>query len=260
MIPLVKSTFYKEAETKRRLVNFIRKAKILSFNTQCTTFEKKFAAWQGRKYCVFVNNGSSANLAIIQTLLNVGKLKKGDSVGFSAITWSTTVMPLLQLGLKPIPIDVNLSTLNVDSYNVRKVLRKHQLKMIFLTNLLGFCDDIETIRDICKREHILLLEDNCESLGSRYRGKLLGNFGIASTNSFYVGHHLSTIEGGAVCTDDEEIATMLKIVRAHGWGRNLTFAKQNQIRKKFNINSAFYSRYVFYDLGYNLRPTEIHGF
>ncbi len=107
---------------------------------------------------------------------------------------------------------------------------------------------------------MILIEDNCESLGSEYKGKKLGNFGLAATFSFYVGHHMSTIEGGAVITDDDELATMIRIVRAHGWDRNLDFAKQEQIRKKFHINSSFYSRYTFYDLGYNLRPTEITGF
>ena len=94
-----------------------------------------------------------------------------------------------------------------------------------------------------------MAEDNCESLGTVYKGKLLGNFGIASSSSFYVGHHMSTIEGGAVCTDDEELSTMLRLVRAHGWDRNLEFGKQTEIRSKFKVNSTFYSRYTFYDLG-----------
>ena len=131
---------------------------------------------------------------------------------------------------------------------------------MFLTNLLGFCGDIDNIKRICDKEKIILIEDNCESLGTVYKGKKLGNFGLASSFSFYVGHHMSTIEGGAVCTNNEEIATMLRLVRAHGWDRNLDFAKQNEIRNKFNVNSTFYSRYTFYDVGYNLRPTEINAF
>jgi len=104
------------------------------------------------------------------------------------------------------------------------------------------------------------LEDNCESLGTIYKGKLLGNFSLASTFSFYVGHHMSTVEGGAICTDDENLATMLRIVRAHGWDRNLSQKHQKNLRNKYKVNSTFYSRYTFYDLGYNLRPTEIQGF
>ena len=260
MIKLIKSTFYKEQKTKVLLKHFLTRAKALSFGHECETFESAFADWQGRKQCVVVNSGSSANLAIIQALLNLGLLVKGDNVGFSAVTWSTNVMPLIELGLRPIPIDVARDTLNVSSATLQARLKMYKIKALFLTNLLGFCDDIDVIAALCKKYNIILKEDNCEPLGSVYKGKKLGNFGIASTFSFYVGHHMSTIEGGAVCTDDDELATMLRLVRAHGWDRNLSYVKQEAIRKKFAVNSTFYSRYTFYDLGYNLRPTEIAGF
>lgn len=260
MIKLIKSTFYKESETKKKLVDFIKKSQWLSFGKECERFEKSFSKYQGRRYSVMVTNGSSANLALIQSLVNLGKLKPGDKVGFSSITWSTNSMPLIQLGLKPIPIDVEVETLNVSSDKLRETLKKHDLKAFFITNLLGFCDDIDVISKICKQKNIILIEDNCESLGSIYKGKRLGNFGLASTFSFYVGHHMSTIEGGAICTNDKKLNTMLKIVRAHGWDRNLELKTQKSLRKKFKINSIFYSRYTFYDLGYNLRPTEIQGF
>ncbi len=260
MIKLIKSTFYKEKETKEKLCRFIKKAAILSINTECLKFEKNFAAYQGLKHCVFVNSGSSANLALIQALLNLGKIKKGDKVSFSALTWSTNVMPLIQLGLEAIPVDVELDTLNVSSRTFLETLKKCSLKMLFLTNLLGFCDDIDEIEKICKKRKIILIEDNCESLGTVYQGKKLGNFGLSSTFSFYVGHHMSTIEGGAICTNNSSLATMLQIVRAHGWDRNLTEKKQLKIRNKFKVTSGFYSRYTFYDLGYNLRTTEINGF
>jgi len=260
MIKLIKSTFYKEKETKKALVDFISSAQIMSFSDQCIAFEKEFSVWQGRKETVFVNSGSSANLAVIQALLNTGKLKKGDRVGFSAVTWSTNVMPLIQLGLEPVPVDVELNTLNVSPKTLQATLIKTDLKMLFLTNLLGFVDDIGGIAKLCSQENILLIEDNCESLGTVYKGAKTGNFGYASTFSFYVGHHMSTIEGGAVCTNDPEFATQLKLVRAHGWDRNLAEKEQSEIRNKYKVNSTFYSRYTFYDLGYNFRPTEINGF
>lgn len=260
MIKLIKSTFYREAVTKKALAKFLLQADMLSFGTQCQTFETAFAQWQGRAEAVFVNSGSSANLAIIQALLNLGKLKPGDKVGFSAVTWSTNVMPLIELGLIPIPIDVELDTLNVSSRTLTETLKHHSLQALFLTNLLGFCDDIDQIVSICKESHIKLIEDNCESMGSVYQGQKLGNFGLASTFSFYVGHHMSTIEGGMVCTDDEDLATMVRIVRAHGWDRNLALHQQTKVRTLFRVNSSFYSRYTFYDLGYNLRPTELAGF
>ncbi len=260
MINLVKSTFFNERDTKEKLSKFILKSEKLSFGEECEKFEVNFAKYQGRKNCVFVNSGSSANLALVQSLLNLGRIKRGDNIGFSALTWSTNVMPLIQLNLNAIPVDVELDTLNVSSKKLLDVLKTTKLKVIFLTNALGFCDDIDLIREVCDKRKIILLEDNCESLGTVYKGKKLGNFGLASTFSFYVGHHMSTIEGGAICTDDDELATMLRLVRAHGWDRNLTFAKQDEIRKKYKINSTFYSRYTFYDLGYNFRPTEINGF
>lgn len=259
MIKLIKSTFYKEKRIKRELIKFIKSAKQLSFGEECEKFERNLAQWQGRKFCIVVNSGSSANLALIQALLNLGKIKKGDDLGFSALTWSTNVMPLIQLGLKPTPIDIELDTLNVSSKKLIETLKRYPLKALFLTNLLGFCSDIDRVQDICIREKIILLEDNCESLGTIYKGRKLGNFGIASTVSFYVGHHLSLIEGGAIFTDDENIAMMVKLVRAHGWDRNVIKEKQEEFRKKFKVN-AFHAPYTFYDLGYNLRPTEIQGF
>ncbi|MBU1885641.1 DegT/DnrJ/EryC1/StrS aminotransferase family protein [Patescibacteria group bacterium] len=260
MIKLIKSSFYKEKKTKQALEAFITQAEILSFDEQCKLFEKNFAIYQGRKEAVFVNSGSSANLAIVQALLNLGYLKKGDNVGFSAITWSTNVMPLIQLGLNPVPVDVELETLNISAQTLEKTLNNSKIRMLFLTNLLGFSDQIDQVQAVCKKHKIILIEDSCESMGTVYKGKKLGNFGLASTFSFYVGHHLSTIEGGMICTDDEELSAMLRIVRAHGWDRNLSELDQAKVREEHSVNSSFYSRYTFYDLGYNLRPTEIGGF
>lgn len=260
MIQLIKSTFYKEENTKKALIQFISSAKKLSFGQECEKFERNFARYQERKYCIFFNSGSSANLALIQALLNLERFQKDDKIGFSAVTWSTNIMPLIQLGLRPVPIDIELDTLNVSSRTLQKVLQATSLKALFITNLLGFCDDIDAIKKICDEKNIILIEDNCESLGTVYKGRKLGNFGLASTFSFFVGHHLSTIEGGAVCTDDRELAEMLKLVRAHGWDRNLNNYQKKLLRKKFGIHSDFYGSYTFYDLGYNFRPTEINGF
>lgn len=260
MIKLVKSTFYHEEETKEKLSKFIRESEYLSLGKECLKFEKAFARYQKRKYCLLFNSGSSANLALIQALCNLGKIKKGDYAAFSAISWPTNVTPIIQLGLKPVPVDVELDTLNVSSKKLEEVLKKFPIKIFFLTNLLGFCDDIEKIREICKKNKIILMEDNCEGLGTIYKGERLGNFGLASTFSFFVGHHMSTIEGGAVCTDDENLWIMLNMVRAHGWDRNLPEKYQKRLRVKFKVSSSFYAKYTFYDLAYNLRPMEINAF
>lgn len=260
MIPLIKKTFYREKQVKAELTQFIKSAKILSFGKECQKFEDQFSEYQGRKFTLMMNSGSSANLAIIQSLLNLGLIKQHDLVGFSAVTWSTNVMPLIQLGLNPVPIDVEIDTLNMGVAELERVYKKYPIKLLFLTHLLGLCGDLEEIVLFCKKKNIILIEDTCESLGSLYQGKKLGNFGLASTFSFYVGHHLSTIEGGAVATDSKRLAEMLSIVRAHGWDRNMSIDGQKRFRDEHKVNSTFYSRYTFYDLGFNFRATEIAGF
>lgn len=258
MINLIKSSFYEENKTKKKLIKFILDSKVFSMNEQCLLFEKKFAKKQKRKYAVFVSSGSMANLVLIQSLLNLGKLQKGDKVAVSSLTWATNIMPLIQLGLIPVIVDCELSTLNVSSKNLAN-FEKENIKAFFLTNVLGFCDDIDEIKKWCDKKNILLLEDNCESLGSKYKNTLLGNFGLASTFSSFVGHHFSTIEGGMICTDDNNLHNMMLMVRAHGWDRNLDTEKQKEIRKENKIDD-FFAKYTFYDLAFNARPTEINGF
>lgn len=257
MIKLIGSTFYNERETKTRLAAFIQQSTSLSMNSECRLFETNFARKQGRKHAIFVSSGSSANLVLIQALLNLGRLQKGDRVGFSALTWSTNVMPLIQLGLEPVAFDCELDTLNTSP----EILQKDHkgIKAFFLTNVLGFADDLEKFQKYCKEQNILLLEDNCESLGSQIGATLLGNFSLGSTFSFFVGHHMSTIEGGMITTNDHELYEACLMTRAHGWDRNLSAETQSKLRSESSI-SDFYGKYTFYDLGYNTRPTEINGF
>jgi len=260
MIKLIKSAFVNEEETRKELADFVLKTPLFSMSSECKKFEEAFEKKQGRKHAVFVNSGSSANLILVQAFLNLGRLKKGDIVGVSAVTWATNIMPLIQLGLVPLLIDCEIDTLNVSSKTLRAALEEEpNMRGLFLTNVLGFSDDIELIASICAERNILFFEDNCESLGSSVGGKLLGNFGIASTFSFFVGHHLSTIEGGMVCTDDVDLYHALVGARAHGWDRNHTKEKQDTLRNEHGV-TPFFAMYTFYDLAYNVRPTEINGF
>jgi len=260
MIPLMKNAFPNEFETRQKLAEFITRNGQLSMGEQCYSFEKEFADVQGCKEAVLVNSGGSANLAIFQTLKNLGKLKDGDQVGFSALTWSTNVMPIIQLGLVPVAIDCDPTTLNVMSTHFEERLETADIKALFITNVLGLSGDLNVIREICDKKNIILLEDNCEALGSELAEGKCGNFGEMASFSFFIAHHMSTIEGGMVCTDNQEYAEMLRIVRANGWDRNLNAAQQQKWRKKYNISSEFNAKYTFYDLGYNIRPTEITGF
>ena len=260
MIQLMKNAFINEYETKQALAEFILKAPRLSMDATCFSFEEAFAAQQGRAHAVLFNSGGSANLALLQALKNIGRLVQGDKIGFSALTWSTNVMPIIQMGFVPVPIDCEPLTLNVMTHNLEERLRTVELKALFITNALGFAGDLDNIKRICDDNGIILLEDNCEALGTTLPSNKAGNFGIASTFSLFVAHHMSTIEGGLICTDDDELEEMLKIVRANGWDRNLKSNQQFKLRKKHDIKSEFEAKYTFYDLGFNLRPTEITGF
>jgi CDP-6-deoxy-D-xylo-4-hexulose-3-dehydrase len=219
-----------------------------------------FANWQWRSYCVFFNSGSSANLALIQAMINMWRFKKWDKIAFSSLSRATNPMPLIQLWLEPIPLDVELETLNVSLSTLKKALEKHNIKGLFITNLLGWCDhSLADIEKYCHDNDIIILEDNCESMGTIFQWKKLWNYSLASTFSTYVGHHMSTIEGWMVCTDDSELYDMLLMTRAHGRDRNMTTERQQIIREK-NAIDWFYSKYTFYTLWYNLRPNEITWF
>ena len=156
-IKLVKSSFYNEQATKKALCAFIMKAEQFSIGAQCAQFEKKFCEWQERRYTSLFNTGSSANLALIQALLNLGRLKPGMKVGFSGVTWATNVMPLMQLGLNSIPVDVELETLNCSLRTLQEAHTKYKLDAFFLTNLLGFADNISKIKKYCSSQGILLI-------------------------------------------------------------------------------------------------------
>ena len=178
MIPLMKNAFLKEYETKKLLSEFILRTRQLSMGEECKKFEENFAKKQGCKDAILFNSGGSANLAILQTLKNLGHLKSGDQVGFSALTWSTNIMPIIQMDLIPVAIDCSIDTLNVMSSNFEKILSSSNLKALLITNVLGLSGDIDKITEICKTKKIILLEDNCESLGSTLPTGKLGNFWV----------------------------------------------------------------------------------
>jgi len=217
MIPLMKDAFLNEEETKEALARFIRETPKLSMDRTCREFEETFARYQGRQDAILFNSGGSANLALLQALKNLGRLRDGDHVGFSSLTWSTNTMPIIQMGLHPVALDCDLRTLNTMSHHLEERCRDVKLKAFFVTNVLGLTGDLDHIRDLCDQQGIILLEDNCESLGTELPAGKAGNFSLAASFSFFVAHHMSTIEGGMICTDDQDLGEMLRIVRANGW-------------------------------------------
>ena len=259
-IPLMKSAFQNEEETCNKLADWLKTVPRLSMGEKCKKFEEAFAKYQGRKHAILVNSGGSANFLLLQVLKNQGKIKEGDNIAFSSLTWATNVMPIIQHGMNPIPLDCSIDMLNVTSEILEKAIKKRKIHAFFATNVLGFAGNLVKIKKICDKNNIVFIEDNCESLGTEFYGVKTGNFGLASTFSFFVAHHMSTIEGGMICTDDDELAKMLIMSRANGWDRNLKPEQQQRLRNKHNIKSEFDSKYIFYDIGMNVRPTEITGF
>lgn len=219
-------------------------------------FEKDFSTFIGRRYSVMVSSGSTANLIATAALFYTKnpKLKRGDEVIVPAVSWSTTYYPLHQYGLKLKFVDIDLETLNYDLTALKEAITD-RTKMIMVVNLLGNANDFESINTMIKDKDIILLEDNCESMGAEYKGKQAGTFGIMGTFSTFFSHHMATMEGGFVTTDDEELYHILLSLRAHGWTRNLP--KENLVCKK--SDDWFEESFRFVLPGYNVRPVEMSG-
>lgn len=238
------------------VIKFLKTNPKLSQGDKVKEFEEKFAQWNQSKYAVFVNSGSSANLAMIYAISLYKKLRN-KRVVVPAISWSTTVAPLIQLGFEPIICDVD-ETLCLDTNEFKNIISKYEPSVLMLVHPLGYSADMSKITELCINNDIELLEDTCESLGSDFDLQSLGTFGIMSSFSTFISHHITSIEGGMVCTDNEDLYNILLMIRSHGWDRNLNSDKQQELRKKFNIDD-FKALYTFYYPAFNIRNTEINA-
>ena len=219
-------------------------------------FENNFARYIGSKYSVMVNSGSSANLLALSILTNPkfsNRIKVGSEVLTPAVTWATTLFPIVNVSLVPSIIDVDLENFNLDVDKLRKSITK-KTKAIMLVHLLGNPANMKEIIDIAKEYDLFVIEDSCEAHGAEFNNKKVGSFGDISTFSFYLSHHISTIEGGMLLTKNEEIFELAKAMRAFGWIRDQKNKKQ--IAKK---NPELDTRFLFDSSGFNFRPTEIQG-
>ena len=244
------------------LIEWLKTYPRLTKGNKTLELEKKFASWIGTEYSLFINSGSSANLLMVAALIEAGKLKRGDKVFIPALSWSTDLSPLIHLGLEPILVDCNFDDLSIDVEHLRLLLRLHKddlPKVLILVSVLGLVPNMDNIIELCNKQGIIILEDNCESLGSKFNGTKLGNFGIMSSYSTYFGHHISTIEGGFVTTTDEQLYDILLGLRSHGWDRDLSKSKQQRLRQTWNVTN-FQSLYTFYFPGFNLRSTDLNAF
>lgn len=219
-------------------------------------FETLFASYHGRRYCVMVNSGSSANLVATASLFYKNKtpLLPGDEVLVPAVSWATTYYPLLQYGLRLRFIDIDLATLNMDTTQLQDALTP-KTKMLVGVSILGNPAPLDQMASFCKEHGLYFLEDNCESMDAELNEKKAGTFGDISTFSSFFSHHISTMEGGLITTDSEEIFHICKSLRSHGWTRDLP-PSSGLFGKK---SDDFFEAYRFILPGYNVRPLELAG-
>ena len=235
----------------------VLKSRQLTMSKITKQFEKKFANFIGSKYAIMVNSGSSANLLAVAALCNPirkTRAKAGDEVLIPGVSWSTSLWPLVQFGLKPVFVDVNLEDLNMNIDDLLKKINK-KTKMIFCVHVLGNSSNMAKIRTICNQKKILLIEDACESLGSTYNGKKLGTFGNIGTYSFFYSKQITSGEGGMIVCKEKKDYQLILSLRSHGWSRN----DESHHKKMIKLFPKLEPRFIFSNYGYNLRPLEIQA-
>lgn len=228
----------------------------LTLHDNVRAFEKKFAAYTGAKYAVMVNSGSSANLLALSAMMShtlPNPLKPGDEILCPAVCWSTSLWPITQLGMSPVLVDVDRETLNMSIADMKAKITP-KTRGVMMVHVLGNCSNMDEMMGVCQEYGLKVLEDTCESLGSCWKGRMLGTIGNTGQYSFYFSHHITTGEGGAVVTNDKEVWETLKCMRAHGWSRDMSNVKELEAR-----NPGVDPRFLFVNHGFNLRPMEISG-
>ncbi|MCB0378290.1 MAG: DegT/DnrJ/EryC1/StrS family aminotransferase [Bdellovibrionales bacterium] len=251
--PLATDSF---SEQERCAVDEVMKSGRYTMGEKVQEFEKAFADWVGAKHAVMVNSGSSANLLLVASMLynSHGSLwERGDEVLVPALSWPTTVWPLAQLGLVPVFVDIDPNTLAIDLKSAQKALSA-KTKGMFLIHVLGLSAQMDEVQSFCKTHNLVLLEDCCESFGSYFNQKHVGTFGKAGTFSHFFSHHLTTMEGGTLVTDDSDLANDWRSLRAHGWTRDRT-DKETWHQKHPELDPRFH----FILPGFNLRPMEVQA-
>lgn len=258
MIKLVSDTIDKS--DIKNLVNWLSQDEIprLTKGDITIEFEKKWSEKIGVSKTTFVNSGSSAILLAIAALKESGKLKNNKII-VPALSWLTDVSSPIQLGMDVILCDCNLHDLSIDLNHLKKLIKEEDPSSLILVSVLGLVPNMDEIVDLCNENGIVLIEDVCESMGSKFKDKYLGTFGTVSLFSLYYGHHLSTIEGGLICTNDEELNDIIVSMRSHGWDRDWSKEKQKEYREKYNIDE-FNSLYTFYYPGFNFRSTDLQAY
>lgn len=256
MITLVKDTI--DNNDIDRLVDWLKTYPRLTKGPVTLELEKKYSKWLGRKYSVFVNSGSSANLLMLSALQQGGYLSN-NKVVVPSVAWATDLAPVMQLGLKPILCDSNKRDLSADLEHLEKIFKEEMPSALMFVSVLGLVPEMDKVVKLCEDYDVILLEDTCESMGSKYRDTKLGTFGRMASFSTFFGHHISTIEGGFISTDDKDLYDILVSIRAHGWDRDLDTEKQIELQQNWDV-STFNSLYTFYYQGFNVRATDLQAY
>ncbi len=220
-------------------------------------FEETWASWLGTQHSIFVNSGSSANLLMYYTLLASEKLKN-KKVIVPAVSWATTVAPALQFGFEPIMCEVDEKTFGLDPVHLEALLKEHDPGAVILVHVLGVPCDMEAIMALKKQYDFYLMEDSCAATGSMYDDTYLGNFGDLASYSFFFGHHVSTIEGGMVSTNSDELQNLMLHLRSHGWAKDASKEVEEQEFAKCDFDE-FNRPFTFYYPGFNLRSTDLQA-
>lgn len=220
-------------------------------------FQERWSQWLGVPYSIFVNSGSSANLLMFYSLMLSGKLKN-KKVIVPAVSWATTVAPAIQLGLEPIMCDADLKTFGLDLNHLQLLLKQHDAAAVIAVHVLGVPCDLKGLMELKDQYGFLLMEDACAATGSTYQGKKVGSFGDISSFSFFFGHHISTIEGGMVCTSNPELNEILLAIRSHGWAKDLSPQSQ-QVKAAEADVLEFNAPFTFYYPGFNVRSSDLNA-
>lgn len=259
-IPLNKNTI---GNAEKRALNKVFDSGYMTMGKITKKFEGAFAQHLGVKHAIYVNSGSSANLLAFSAIQDNDKfrktsfdqkfLKQGDEIIVPAVTWSTSIWPISQIGAKSVFVDSDPKTLQMNISAIKKAISK-KTKAICMVHVLGNGGYIEEVKEICRKKKIWLIEDTCESLGVKKKNKYLGTFGDIGTYSFYFSHHITTVEGGMIVTNNDYIANKIYSLRSHGWTRDMFNAKEYE-----NQFPEIDPRFLFVNVGYNLRSTDMNA-
>jgi CDP-6-deoxy-D-xylo-4-hexulose-3-dehydrase len=221
-------------------------------------FEEKWNSFLDRKYSIFCNSGSSANLLMYYTLLLSGRLKNRKVV-VPSVGWVTSIAPAIQFGFEPIMCEADKDTFGIDLDHLEKILREEEPGTVMMVQVLGVPHKMDAMLALKQKYGFILLEDACASIGASYKNRKVGTFGDMSSFSFYFGHQISTIEGGMVSTDDTQFNDLLLQLRSHGWSKDLEHASHESLVDNYKIDD-FHTPFVFYEPGFNLRSTDLNAF